>query len=47
MAWLGVKNGHQNDMWDNEIGLCAQIIDLVLGSIMTTIGRVYGIVSRE
>ena len=36
-----------NDMWDSEIGLCAQNIDLVLGSIMNTIGRVCVVVSRE
>ena len=26
MAWLVIKIRHQNDMWYNEIGLCARSI---------------------
>jgi hypothetical protein len=41
-----VKNGHQIDMCCHEIGLYAQNIDSILGSIMNTIGRAYVIFLR-
>ena len=41
MARLGVKNGHRKDMCKDEIGLCAQNIDAILGSIVNTIWRAY------
>lgn len=31
MASFVVKNGHQNDMCYNEIELCAQYMDIILG----------------
>ena len=41
MARLGVKKGHRKDICNDEIGLCAQNIDAILGSIVNTIWRVY------
>ena len=39
MARLVVKNGHPKDMCHNEIRLCAQNIDTILGSVVNiTIG---------
>ena len=35
-----VKNGHQKDMCYNEIGLCAQNKDIILGFVANTSGRV-------
>ena len=46
-AGLVVKNGHQKDMCYNEIGLCAQNKDSVLGSLINRSGRVYVIAQRE
>ena len=34
MARIVIKNRHQNDMCYNDIGLCAQFMDIVLGSIV-------------
>ena len=34
--WLVVKNGHQNRHVPKDIGLCAQNIDTILGSIVVT-----------
>jgi hypothetical protein len=45
---LLVKNGHENDMCDHEIGLCAQNIGTTWGSTVNiTIGRGYVIAYRE
>ena len=42
MARIVVKNGHQKDTCYNEIGLCAQHISTILGSLVNnTIGRMY------
>ena len=47
MARLIVKNGHQKDTCYNEIALCAQNLDAVLGSIFNTIWRDYVITKRK
>lgn len=47
MATLVVNNGHQKDMFLDEIGLRAHYMDTILGSIARTIGRIYVITSRE
>ena len=39
MARVVVKNGHQIDTCYNEIRLCAQIKDIIMGSILNTIAR--------
>ena len=41
MARLVVKNGHQKETCYNELELCAQNKDNVLGSVVNTIGRAY------
>ena len=38
LAKLKVKNGHQKDTCYDDIGLCAQIIAVVLGSIVNATG---------
>jgi hypothetical protein len=40
-ARLVVVNGHQNDMCDDGVEICAQIIITIISSIMNNIGRVY------
>ena len=48
MARPGVKKRHQKDMWHDEIGLCAQYLDTILGSIVNvTIARAYVTTQRE
>jgi hypothetical protein len=47
MARLVVKNGHQKGMCYNEIGLCAQNLDAILGSIFNTIWKDYVITKRK
>jgi hypothetical protein len=42
--WLGVKIGYQEDTCCNEIRLCAQNIDIILGLLVNPIGRAYAIV---
>jgi hypothetical protein len=39
MARLVVMTGHQKDTCYNEIGLCAQNKDTVLGSVVNRLGR--------
>jgi hypothetical protein len=41
MAKFVVKKGQQNDMCHNEIELCAQNLDSIVGSILNTIGRTH------
>ena len=41
MAKLVIKNKHQNNTHSYEIGLCAQNLDTMQGSIVKTIGRAY------
>ena len=38
---LLVKNGKQTDTSYNKIGLCAQNMSTILGSVVDTIGRAY------
>ena len=40
MARLVGKNGHQKDMCYNEIGLCAQNKDIIVGFAANISGRV-------
>lgn len=48
MAWFIVLNGHQKDIFYNGVGVCAQNIDTILGSIVNiTIGRAYAITQRR
>ena len=47
MATLVVNNGHQKDMFSDEIGLHAYYIITILGSIASIVGRIYVITSRE
>lgn len=37
--YVAIKDIHQIEMCYTEIGLCARIIDTILSSIVTTIGR--------
>ena len=37
----GSKNGQQKDMFLKEIGLCAQVLLTILGSIVNTIRGAY------
>jgi hypothetical protein len=41
VAWLVSKNVHEKDMCYYEIGLCAQNIDTILGSIVNTFETAY------
>ena len=41
MARLIVEIGHLKEVCYNEIGLCAQIIDIILGSIVNTFVKIY------
>lgn len=42
MTRFAVENGHQEDIFVNEIGLCAQNISIILGAkFVNTIGRAY------
>ena len=41
MARLVVMKGHQKDTWYDEIGLCAQVLDIIQGSIVSPIKRAY------
>lgn len=48
MVGFVVKNGHQKDMFYNEIGVCEQNIDTILHSLVNiTIGRVYVITLKR
>ena len=42
-----IMNGHQKDTCDNEIGVWAQKVDTILGSIVNAIGRAYVTSKRE
>lgn len=44
MVKFALKNGHQKDMFYDEIGLCAQSIDTIQGSVLGTIGKAYAYV---
>jgi hypothetical protein len=46
MARLVVNISYQKDTCNNEIGLCAQNIDTVVGSKVSTIGRACVIIQR-
>ena len=37
-GWCGSKNGHQKDMFLNEVGTCAQNMITILSSIVNMIG---------
>lgn len=41
MARFVVKNQQQKDMCYDEIALCNQNIDIIIGSIVNIIGKVY------
>ena len=41
MAKLAVKSKHQKDMCHNEIGLCAQGMDIILVQCLKNNGRAY------
>lgn len=41
MVFDMAKNGHQNDIDDARIGLCAQNIYTLLGLVVNTFGRAY------
>ena len=47
MVRLVVKNKHQRDVWDNEIGLQAQDLFIILTLVVNTIERVYVITKRK
>jgi hypothetical protein len=48
MVGFVVKNGHQKDMFYDEIGVCEQNIDTILHSLVNiTIGRVYVITLKR
>lgn len=38
---LELRNGHHKDPCHEEIGICAQAIGTILGSIVNTMGRAY------
>ena len=42
-----LENGHQNDICYDEIGLCAQYIDTIVGSIVNTLGGLMWPLERE
>ena len=42
-----MKNKHQRDVWDNEIGLQAQDLFIILTLVVNTIERVYVITKRK
>ena len=44
MRRVVVENGHSKDTCHDNIGLCAYCIDIVVGSMVSTIGRVYVVV---
>lgn len=41
MMMLVVENEHQDDTYHNEIGVCAQTIDIMIGLIANTLARTY------
>ena len=40
MAMLVINNGYLENTCRGEIGICAEIIDIILGSVANIIGRV-------
>lgn len=47
MARVTVKNGHPKSTRDDEIGVCAQRVDTILGLIVNTVGKAYVMWKRE
>lgn len=47
MKKVVVDNKHYKDMCYNEIELCAQITNTILGSIVNTIGSAFVITKRQ